>query len=189
MKNAIILHGSCDAAEYYDGQYPSLSNSHWIPWLQKQLLTKDYSVATPEVAGAHEPTYKKWLDEFVRYDISDETVLVGHSYGAGFLIRWLSENKDCQVAKVFLVAPSIDPDRLDTTDFFDFTIDKDLASRTEGITIYYSDNDEDSVQKSLVIIRNNLNNARYREFQGYGHFSAEEMESVAFPELLEEILA
>lgn len=38
MKNAIILHGGPARAEYYDPKMPSMSDSHWIPWLQAQLL-------------------------------------------------------------------------------------------------------------------------------------------------------
>lgn len=38
MKNAIILHGGPDKEEYYDPKARSMSNSHWIPWLQAQQL-------------------------------------------------------------------------------------------------------------------------------------------------------
>ena len=41
MKNAIILHGGPSKKEYYDLNMPSMSNSHWLPWLQAQLLKKD----------------------------------------------------------------------------------------------------------------------------------------------------
>jgi hypothetical protein len=57
MKNAIILHGTCSKEEYYDPEHPSLSNSHWFPWLQKQLLRKDISAQTPEIPNAWRPTY------------------------------------------------------------------------------------------------------------------------------------
>ncbi len=38
MKNAIILHGQPSRGEYYNIEMPSMSNAHWIPWLQGQLL-------------------------------------------------------------------------------------------------------------------------------------------------------
>ncbi|NND65590.1 MAG: hypothetical protein HKM24_06465, partial [Gammaproteobacteria bacterium] len=57
MKNAIIIHGTCDKDEYYSDKYPSLSNSHWLPWLQKQLLVRDIAAVTLEIANAWQPNY------------------------------------------------------------------------------------------------------------------------------------
>jgi uncharacterized protein len=45
MKNAIILHGNPSKEEYYDPKMPSMSNAHWIPWLQAQLLTHEIAAA------------------------------------------------------------------------------------------------------------------------------------------------
>ena len=42
----VILHGRAGADEYISDRYPSASNSHWIPWLQKQLLIKGHDVQT-----------------------------------------------------------------------------------------------------------------------------------------------
>lgn len=187
MKNAIIVHGSCDKQEYYSELYPSSSNSHWLPWLQKQLLIKEIAAATVEVPNAWQPHYPDWQTEFERFDIADDTILIGHSCGGGFLVRWLSEHKERRAGKTVLVAPWLDPDRARTTDFFDFTIDPDLASRTRGLSIFSSDNDMDSVQKSVLILRASLNNIKYREFHKYGHFCLADMHTTAFPQLLEEI--
>ena len=70
-----------------------MSNSHWIPWLQKELLKKGYLTQTPEILYAFNPTYERYLAEINRYQLDEETVLIGHSCGAGFLLRYLSENK------------------------------------------------------------------------------------------------
>lgn len=37
-KSAIILHGMPSKEEYFSPAYASPSNSHWLPWLQKNLL-------------------------------------------------------------------------------------------------------------------------------------------------------
>jgi predicted alpha/beta hydrolase family esterase len=189
MKNAIILHGSCDKDEYYSDQYPSLSNSHWLPWLQKQLLIKDFAAITPEIPNAFEPEYMLWQKEFERYDITPGTLLVGHSCGGGFLVRWLSEHRDQRVGKVVLVAPWLDPDRKRTTDFFEFELDENIVSRTAGLTIFCSDDDMDSVQGSVKTLKDKLQGISYREFQKYGHFTYSDMQTDKFPELLEELLA
>jgi len=87
MKNAIILHGLPDRDEYYDASVPSSSNYLWIPWIQKQLLIKDVAAHTPEVPGAYKPTphYDVWQREFERFDVTPETMLVGHSCGCGLV--------------------------------------------------------------------------------------------------------
>ncbi|HEU5004853.1 MAG TPA: hypothetical protein VFT49_02075 [Candidatus Saccharimonadales bacterium] len=41
MKRAIILHGRPAKKDYYGDKWPSESNSHWLPWLQKQFMRRD----------------------------------------------------------------------------------------------------------------------------------------------------
>jgi hypothetical protein len=41
MKNAILIHGWADKHEFYDPKYPTASNSHWFPWITKQLMIND----------------------------------------------------------------------------------------------------------------------------------------------------
>ncbi len=185
MSNAVIVHGMPSKSEYYDIAYPSMSNSHWIPWLQKQLLVRDIVAATPEIPFAFSPDYQVWKREFERFDIGQETLLIGHSCGGGFLVRWLSENSDIVVGKVVLVAPWLDPFREDTTDFFDFAIDPDLTKRTNGLWIYDSDNDSNGVHTSVNKIRSEVKDIAYRSFHDYGHFCHKDLGTDAFPELLE----
>ena len=117
MKNAIILHGGPDKKEYYDPKFPSQSNAHWIPWLQGQLLKHDIPTAIPEIPWAFDRNWKVWNGEVERFDIGSETILIGHSTGAGFFVKYLSIHKKLKVDKVVLVAPWLDPDRDKTKDF------------------------------------------------------------------------
>jgi predicted alpha/beta hydrolase family esterase len=188
MKNAIIVHGMPDKEEYYSAEFPSASNSHWLSWLQKQLITKDIKADAPEMPHAYAPDYSMWKREFERFDITPETILVGHSCGGGFLVRWLSEHKEVKVGKVVLVAPWLDVERELETGFFDFAIDPHVASRTDGVVIFNSDNDNDYIQESVQFLRNSIESIVYREFHHYGHFCLGDMQSEAFPELLEEVL-
>ena len=189
MKNAILLHGTSSKEEYYSLEYPSASNSHWLPWLQKNLLVNDIHAVTPEMLNGFNPDYDVWCREFERYDITSETILVGHSCGGGFLLRWLSEHPDIKVDKVILVAPWLDPTRRKTIDFFDFTLDSNLVDRTRGVTVFSSNNDSDEIIKSVQIISEQVPNIKIKEFLNYGHFCYEDMKTVEFPELLEEILS
>lgn len=189
MKNAIILHGGPSKEEYYDPKAPSMSNAHWIPWLQGQLLKHDIPTTTPEVPWSFDRNWKVWLKEVERFDIGPETILIGHSTGAGFFVKYLSINKNIKVNKVILVAPWLDPDREYTKNFFDdFEIDPDFPSRTAGVTILNSDNDQESVLKTVRTIRDKVKNIHYREFHNYGHFCHEDLKTDKFSELLEIVL-
>lgn len=188
MKNAVILHGKPGKKEYYDPQFPSASNYHWIPWLQKQLIVNEIAAHTPEVPHAFMPHYPTWKKEFERFDVAPETILVGHSCGGGFFIRWLSENKKVTVNKVILVAPWLDLERKSTTDFFDFEIDHDISKRVKKLIIVNSDNDDEDIQKSVEIIRSRIPNHQYKEFHNYGHFTHNDMKTPEFPELLKIVL-
>ncbi len=189
MKNAIILHGKPGKEEYYDPQFPSASNYHWIPWLQKQLLINEIPTNTPEVPHAYEPDYAIWQREFERFEVTPETILVGHSCGGGFLVRWLSEHKDLIVDKVVLVAPWLDPSRESTKEFFNFEIDSKLASRVRKLVIFHSDDDGEAIQKTVQILRDEIPGHVFREFHKYGHFTHVDMQTSEFPELLEELLS
>jgi len=192
MKTAILVPGRPDKEEYYDPQYPTNSNNHWFPWLSKQLQINDIFAVAIEPPKPYAPRYDVWKKEFERFDITPETVLVGHSCGGGFLVRWLSENKDKKVGKVVLVAPWLNPENnpvSDTADFFDFEIDPEFVSRTNGVTIFEADDDMETIHTSVQIIRDSVNNLDYKEFRGYGHFTTGGMGKNEFPELLQEALS
>jgi len=187
MKNAIILHGKPDKAEYYDPKAPSMSNAHWIPWLQGQLLKHDIWAATPEVPNSYKPEWGLWCKEIERFDITHETILVGHSCGAGFWLRWLSEHNEIRVGKVVLVAPSLGYGWNGGYFFDDFKIDPGLVSRTKGLTIFNSDNDKEGILQAVEEIRELLPDVMYKEFH-LKHFTIESMDTPQFPELLDECL-
>ena len=185
MKNVIILHGCPGKEEYYDPKASSASNAHWLPWLQAQLLKHEISASTPEVPHSYDCNWETWKREVEHFDIGPETILVGHSAGSGFWVKYLSINRDLKVDKVVLVAPWLDLDRDRTKNFFDdFEIDPNLVDRTAGITIFNSDNDQESVQKTTRLIRGKVKGVNYREFHNYGHFCFKDMRSMEFPELL-----
>lgn len=184
MKNAIILHGKSSQTKYYDPAFDSPSNASWLPWIQKQLLMADILTQTPEMPMPWKPDYAAWSKEFERYSITSETILVGHSCGAGFLVRWLSEHKDVYVGTVVLVAPWIDPDRTGgTDDFFEFTFDPQVPERTAKTIIFNSSNDFPGAQISAKMIKEAVPGVSSREFE-YGHFT----HITEFIELREELL-
>lgn len=190
MKTAIILHGMPDKDEFYNPASPSPSNKQWLPWIQRQLSLRDILTQTPELPRPYEPNYQVWKQVFEQFHLDEETILIGHSCGAGFLARWLSENPT-KVAQLILVAPWIDPDNeeLDKVgDFFEFTIDPTVQDRVGEISIFISDDEPYAdVTKSANILHATWPKSELIKMHGMGHFCLDEMGTEAFPELLNKI--
>ncbi len=184
MKQAIILHGMSDSKEEYDGHE---SEHHWLPWLGAELEKQGYEVATPELPEPYHPVYEAWRGVFEKYKLDEGTVLVGHSCGAGFLVRYLSEN-DVRVGKVILVAPYLDPDGDHIPEFFDFSIKRNLVASTSGVTIFVSTDDDKDILDSVKMIRLGCDGVETKEFTDKGHFTLGEMGTREFPELLTKII-
>lgn len=188
MNQVILIHGMPDKEEYYDPNTESSSNRQWLPWAQKELSKKDILTQALEMPHPYNPVYEDHCEVFEQMKISNETILVGHSCGAGFLLRYFSEHPELNPKKIILVAPWIDPEPHElNTGFFDFTIDTSLTDRT-SLVIFYSTDDEESCVKSAEIILEALPNATYHKFDNKGHFTKGDLGTEEFPELLEEVL-
>lgn len=191
MKNAILIHGWASKAEFYNPNYPSASNSHWFPWLTKQLMINNIHAVAPEMPNGYYPEYMVWKNELERFDITSETILVGHSLGAGFLMRWLSEKPERKVNKVILVAPwmghAFSSDPFDET-FFNFELNREIASQTKGLHIFNSTDDFSAIQEGVTYLRENVDDIVYHELKGKGHFTLNDIGTEELPELLDEIL-
>ena len=187
MKTAVIIHGYNTKSEFLDTSRPATSNDHWIPWIQRQLLLNGIEAQTPEMPGFYEPNYESWKQMLERFELNENTILVGHSCGGGFLIRYLSEN-NVKLGKVVLVAPWLDPEKEIDPNFFKFEIDPGLVSKTAGLSIMYSTNDHASILESIEILRSKLKDAQFTEFHDKGHFVLGDLKTDKFPELLSALL-
>lgn len=188
MRTAIIIHGMPTEEEYNDPNRPASSNCHWLPWIQRQLILKGVLAQTPEMPVPYNPEYLAWKEMFEQFPLNEETILIGHSCGAGFIVRYLSEN-NVKVGKVVLVAPWLDPDAFLSTGMFDFSIDPEIVSKTKGISLICSIDDMDEVVKSVEKIKKEVKNIEVREFHDKGHFCYSDLGTEEFPELLDEALS
>lgn len=186
MKTAILIHGMPSKEEYYDPQSESPSNAHWFPWVQHQLILQDVLAQTIEMPTPYAPVYAAWESIFRQFAVDKETLLVGYSLGAGFLVRYLSEN-DVRVGKVILVAPWMDPEKELENGFFDFIFDTRFVQKTQGVTIFISEDDDAEMHESVKMLEE-CEGIEIRRFTDKGHFTRRGMGTVAFPELLEEVL-
>ncbi len=184
MKNVYVLHGCCDQNEFEDVNIPSGSNFHWIPWLQKQLIVKGYNCQTPEMPTPYKPDYNIWAGIFETYPIDSDTVLVGHSCGCGFLLRYLRDNNHIKIKKMILIAPWLDINH-SLGGFLNFDLQSALFDRVEELHIFYSKDEKvDGVKETVELIKNTYPNIIYHEFENHGHFCLGQMHTCEFPDLL-----
>jgi len=97
MRQVILIPGMPDEKDYKEDVWPAGSNAHWFAWVQKQLSRQDILCQSLEMPHPYNPTHKDHCFVMNQVTIHEETVLVGHSLGAGFLLRYLSENKGSSV--------------------------------------------------------------------------------------------
>ena len=99
-------------------------DKHWQPWLEKELIQKRYSVVRPLMPEPWAPNYNAFRKEFEKNEIPDDAILIGHSCGAAFLVRWLGDTKH-GATKLILVAPWKIPDKGDVgkEEYYGYEID------------------------------------------------------------------
>ncbi len=130
---------------------------------------------------AFDPRYKDWKKTFEQFEVSDETTLIGHSCGGGFLVRYLSEHKDLKIRSLFLIAPWVVDTGEDLTSDLSFLkceLDEKFATRFP-VHIFMSSDDDSVMQDSFKYLKEKVPNAVYHEFTDKKHFCIKE-----FPELL-----
>ena len=188
-ENVIIIHG-CPSVKEHLIDIRKDNAKHWIPWVRMELEKLDLSVSTPLMPTPWNRNYADWKKEFEKELVNENTVLVGHSCGCTFLIRWLGETKK-KIRKIILVAPSILPNennkKKDYTEWYDFKIDYSISKRVGDIVIFVSDNDESKIIRSAKLVHKELG-GKLIELKGMGHFTFDDLGSQEFPELLKEII-
>ncbi|MBL8121953.1 alpha/beta hydrolase [Candidatus Saccharibacteria bacterium] len=187
MNDCVLVHGCFKEEQFRDTSGPSPSNRHWFAWLQHELLARDILTQTPEMPRPYAPDYALWSAALDQYTLSADAMLVGHSCGCGFLLRWLGERPEVRLKKLVLVAPSLGLDWSDRS-FFDFTIDSALQDRIDDIVLFAADDDRQAIRDASKQIQAVLPKARVLQFETGGHFIFSTLGRAEFPELLEELL-
>ena len=162
-------------------------DKNWFPWIKNELLKKKIEVRIPTMPIHVDATYSDWKKIFDKLEINDRSVLVGHSRGTAFLVRWLGETKK-KIKKLILVAPWKFADKKYKETFYNFDVDPSIKERVEEIIIFTSNDEESAGKKSLEAYKNTLG-GRVIELLNHGHFTKEDMNAEEFPELLSEIIS
>ena len=155
----------------------------WKPWL-RQELGEDYEVILPIMPNKTNAVYdewKLWFEKLIPF-LNDSVVLVGHSLGASFLAKYLSENKFLrEIRGVFLVSGVFDTD-FDRNTLVSFMLPKKLSLQTENIYLYHSEDDPVVPFSALEKFMKSLPMAHPTIFKDRKHINQSE-----FPELLDDI--
>ncbi|MFA5359188.1 MAG: alpha/beta hydrolase [Patescibacteria group bacterium] len=187
-KQVIMIHGCPTDVEKAMNPETRTYDKHWIPWLKKELIKRGIRTETPLMPTPWEPDYQKFKAEFEKHNVKENTVLIGHSCGTAFLIRWLGDTKR-KISKLILVAPWVIADKDDKSrvDFYEYPIDETIKSRVKNIVLFTADNEKEDGKKSVKIIHQALG-GKIIELEGRGHYCMSNMGTEEFPELLKVVL-
>lgn len=176
--NFFILHGVYANPE-----------SNWFPWLKKELENRNYDVVVPKFPTPLDQSLESWMRTIAKYEnkISAESVLIGHSLGATFILNYL-EKTSKNIKAAFLVACfhkllGSPYDKLNRT-FVDkqFNWEK-IKNSCNKFFVFASDNDEYIPLEVGQELTKNLN-AELNIVHDGGHLNKEAGYD-KFPELLD----
>jgi hypothetical protein len=180
VKNVIIIHGCADDKD--DKFY----NKHWQPWLKEKLIAKGIMAVNPLLPEPWTPDYGKFKTKFEKLEVNEESILIGHSCGCAFLVRWLGESKR-KISKLILVAPWKIPQKKVQEKFYIYPIDETIKDRVDEIVMFTADDEDPDGKTSLKIYHEALG-GKVIELSSHGHFTEGDMGTTEFPELFEEVI-
>lgn len=194
MRQVVVIHGG-DAFASYEEYFaalqklelddPRTKTKGWKALLSEKLGA-EYEVISPRMpnsANAKYAEWKLWFEKHFRF-LNDEVILVGHSLGASFLAKYLSENTfPKKIIGTFLVAGpfSVDEGR----QLVEFVPPPSLAllEQQGGALFLYHSKDDDVVSVGeLAKYQRALPTATVRVLDGRGHVTGDE-----FPELVSDV--
>lgn len=186
--NCIIVHGSPSNIEKAMNPEKRTYDKHWIPWIKSNLSKEKINVSAPLMPEPWKLDYNSWKKEFDKLNVNKNSVLIGHSAGCAFLVRWLGDTKK-KVKKLILVAPWKIAYRKDGSDkeFYGYKIDPSVRSNVEKVIIFTSNDEGPDGKKSAKIFHEALG-GKIIELKNKGHYTFWDMGTEEFSELLREVL-
>ena len=188
MKNCIIVHGSNSTEKGSEEGLPE-NERHWKPWLKKELEKKGIKVSNELYPKDWAPNYEDWKQVFEKNDIDRNTVLVGHSAGGAFLVRWLWETKK-NIEKLVLVSPGKAgrETRKKLSNLYGRNTYKNIKNYVRNGIIIFTSNDDIPVHIKNAYEYEKELPAKVIMLDGHGHYTLGDMGTEELPELLEEAL-
>lgn len=194
-RQVILIHGGSTFDAYRD--YLSfLKNlkidlnryrrTKWSDSLRKELGSR-FDVLLPKMPNPMNAKYEEWkiLFKKIALLLDNNVILIGHSLGAIFLAKYLSENKfPKKILATLLVSPPYDDEGMKDS-LGDFVLPKSLdkLNKQGGKIFVYQSKDDSVVPHShLEKYKKVLLNVIIREFKKREHF-----DQSSFPELIKDV--
>ncbi len=202
MKQQVVaIHGGDSFAtygEYLKNLWWNIPRFEWLDFLHpkkrgwkrglQEVLGEEYEIILPRMPHADNAKYKEWKKEFENLipRLRDGVILIGHSLGASFLAKYLSENDfPKKIKATLLVSGPYDTDGGRVLAQFNITSSlKKLEDQGGKLFLYHSKDDPIVVFTELRKFQEQLPSATVRVFEDRKHFNQEE-----FPELIQDVIA
>ena len=194
MKQIVVIHGgdSFVNRKEYQVYLRSLkptkdhfkANTDWKYSLGSKL-GNDYEIFNPRMPNSNDAEYLEWEIWFKKLIIllGDKVILIGHSLGGSFLVKYLATNKiDLKPLATILVSPPYDGVSSNEP-IYSFTAPLDLNSLAKQAGELYLIHSEDDPVVSFEehkLYKTKLCNAETITFADRQHFN-----QVDFPELIQ----
>jgi predicted alpha/beta hydrolase family esterase len=185
MKKIFIIWWWVDASNY-KGFEEYLINEEFNPYEEKVLWWKDnlqtdlwecFEVIKIPMPNKFFAEYKYWKIMFQKATpyFSDKNILIWHSLGWSFLLKYLEENSLENISQIHLIAPAV----FDSEDelLWSFKFDEKLEKfkRFENIVNVYHSKDDDVVDFwDCLHLQKALEKSNFEIFENVGHFIFEE---------------
>lgn len=192
MQQVIAIHGGTTFADYNDyltflASKPLIANrfTHQPMWkdLLQDNLGDEYQVLLPKMPNATNAKYSEWAIWFRHFTelIEDDCILIGHSLGAVFLAKYLSENEFARRIKatILVAAPFEDESDEDLTDFKLTEVSELFIKQAGQVTLYFGYDDPVIVPTEIKKYSQYLPDAKFNVVSAPDHFVRAD-----FPEMI-----
>ncbi|OIO81260.1 hypothetical protein AUJ84_01510 [Candidatus Pacearchaeota archaeon CG1_02_32_132] len=186
ISNAIIIHGFAAS-----GREETINERHWLTWIKDKLERKGIKTFVPLMPHVSTPKYNEWKAELEKLNkqIDERSILIGHSAGGAFLLRWLSETNK-KINKLILVAPGGKHKKaykVLNSGLYDFNLNAKIKDNVDEISIFISNDEVHRIENAEKYARDL--GAKLIRLDERGHFLDRQMGTKEFPELLNEIVS
>ncbi|MGD9276475.1 MAG: alpha/beta hydrolase [Candidatus Pacearchaeota archaeon] len=187
ISNVVVVHGyNENEKEKIAKGFSPQHKRNWLPWIKEKLEANGIKCKIPLMPN--NVSYEKWKKIFEENKIDEDFVLIGHSAGGAFLVRWLSETNK-KIRKLILVAPArrLLGMKEKYLKFYTFKNNPKIKENIKEVCIFVSDNESAGIKESVSLYEKDFK-VKAIELKNKEHFTESGMGTKEFPELLNEVL-
>ena len=198
MKKQVILIRGWEVKENYKDFYDFLEKQdfdpyeektkRWYKWFDKFIWDNfdPITIPTPNNDFADYKAWKILFEKMIPY-LNNDSILIGHSLGGTFLVKYFNEKNNNEflerISKIILISPAFEDINWDLIWSFNFDKNLDNLKIIQDKIIIFGSRDDFVVPFShFESFINILPKSKYKIFEDKGHFLIEN-----FPELIKEI--